>query len=164
MDVVSVRFFYNIDFAALTAGIFSRPLQTISSLLKPSEHGEDELRNRMKEAKFFNKKHGAVKRCYQQGDAVYVKVYRRNSWQWEAATVIEKIGNGYYNVFLKEKQQLVRSHTNQLKSRMANGQNIAEFLTPLSVVLDNFGLKTPLPSDQQSTSSQFVSCDEPVTK
>ena len=46
---------------------------------------------------------------------------------------------------------------------MANGQNMAEFSTPLSILLDDFGLKTLLASDQQSTSSQFVSCDEPVT-
>lgn len=39
-------------------------------------------RNRQRQDVYFNKKHRAVKRTFQHGDAVYVKIHRNNFWQW----------------------------------------------------------------------------------
>jgi hypothetical protein len=122
--------------------MFGRPLRTISSMLKPSECGTA-LRDRHKQNDAFNQKHGAVKRGFQQGDLVYAKVYRANSWQWEPGTIIEKIGTVNYNVFLDEQGRLIRSHTNQLKTRFQQPDQEVQQPTTLSIFFDGFGLTIP---------------------
>ncbi|XP_062715677.1 uncharacterized protein K02A2.6-like [Aedes albopictus] len=90
--------------------MFGRPIRTIQSMLRPSERGTAS-RDRKKQNDAFNKKHGAVQRNFQHGDSVYAKVHSTNSWRWESATVIEKIGNVNYNVFLNDQQRLIRGPT-----------------------------------------------------
>ncbi|XP_058456779.1 uncharacterized protein K02A2.6-like [Malaya genurostris] len=123
--------------------MFGRPIRTISSLLKPTERSTDStFRNRKNQNNSFNKKHGAVKRAFQHGDTVYVKVHRANSWQWQPATVIEKIGTVNYNVFLEDQHRLIRSHANQLNARVPEPSTVGN-PTPLSVFFDGFGLTAP---------------------
>ncbi|XP_062713505.1 uncharacterized protein K02A2.6-like [Aedes albopictus] len=118
--------------------MFNRPLRTVSSMLRPIERANTESKGRTKQNAAFNKKHGALQRSFLNGDPVYAQVHRANSWQWEPATVIERIGKVNYNVFL------IRSHANQLKTRVPERRTApADQLTPLSVFFDGFGLAIP---------------------
>lgn len=113
----------------------------------------------------FNRKHGAVKRSFQHGDSVYAKVHRANSWQWEPATVIEKVGSVIYNVFLEDQHRLIRSHANQLKTRVPESSPAGR-PTPLSIFFDGFGLPAPAEvpptgiHDEDPAPQQF---EEPLT-
>lgn len=122
--------------------MFGRPIRTISSLMLPlSECSSPSTEKAEKQNASFNKKHGAISKNFQPGDSIYVQVHQANSWKWEAATVIERIGKVNYNVFLVDKQRLIRSHANQLKRRAADPIRTCE-PTPLSVFVDEFGLST----------------------
>lgn len=124
--------------------MFNRPLRTVSSMLRPTERTNTESRGRTKQNAAFNKKHGALQRSFLNGDPVYAQVHRANSWQWEPATVIERIGKVNYNVFLEDRQRLIRSHANQLKTRVPERRTApADQPTPLSVFFDGFGLAIP---------------------
>lgn len=74
---------------------------------------------------------------------MYAKVHRADSWQWVSGTVIEKIGAVNYNVFLDEQGRLIRSHTNQLKTRFQQPDQESHQQTSLSIFFDNFGLTIP---------------------
>ncbi|KXJ79420.1 hypothetical protein RP20_CCG001205 [Aedes albopictus] len=125
--------------------MFGRPIRTISSLLLPqTECCSPSSSKPEKQNEAFNKKHGAIVRTFEPGDAVYAQVHQANAWQWEAATVIERIGKVNYNVFLVDRQRLIRSHANQLKKRAADPVRTLDS-TPLSVFVDEFGLSCPTP-------------------
>ncbi|XP_062557746.1 uncharacterized protein K02A2.6-like [Armigeres subalbatus] len=56
-------------------------------------------------------------RTFNTSDPVYVKIYSKNAWNWVPGKIVEKLGHVMYNV-LTEKRRLVRSHLNQLRSRI----------------------------------------------
>ncbi|XP_029709184.2 uncharacterized protein K02A2.6-like [Aedes albopictus] len=124
--------------------MFGRPIRTVSTLLLPPKHSAPELQPKArKQNERFNKKHGAVSRKFAPGDPVYAQVHQANSWQWQAATVIERIGSVTYNVFLEDRQRLIRSHTNQLKHRAVDSAPDpvpSQSSSPLSIFFDGFGL------------------------
>lgn len=69
---------------------------------------------------YFNTKHGAIKRNYNIGDLVWVKIYRNNSWSWKEGSIIEKIGMVNYRIDTENRQ--VRAHTNQIRTRYSDVQ------------------------------------------
>ncbi|XP_052566467.1 uncharacterized protein K02A2.6-like [Culex pipiens pallens] len=120
--------------------MFGRPVRTISALLQPTKDNSPSTSARAeKQNDAFNKKHGAIQRIFKHGDAVFAQVHRANSWQWEAGTVIEKIGRVNYNIFLDDRRRLIRSHANQLKRRVPETTASPE-PTSLSIFFDGFGL------------------------
>lgn len=127
--------------------MFGRSIRTVSSmLLPPSQSTSADQAKAKQQNDRFNKKHGAVSRQFSSGDSVYAQVHQANSWQWQAATIIERIGRVNYNVFLQDSQRLIRSHTNQLKQRAAEsvpGSSPCQGPSPLSVFFDGFGLDVP---------------------
>lgn len=77
---------------------------------------------------------------------MYAQVHQGNSWQWHVATGFERIGRVNYNVFLEDRQRLIRSHTNQLKQRAAESvpdRDENQGPSPLSIFFDGFGLDVP---------------------
>lgn len=123
--------------------MFGRPVRTISALLQPSKDTSPNTSAKaMKQNEAYNKKHGATKRTFKHGDTVFAQVHRSNTWQWESATVIEKIGKVNYNVFLDDRRRLIRTHANQLKERVPESVALP-VPTPLSVFFDGFGLPVP---------------------
>lgn len=127
--------------------MFGRPIRTISSMILPPSYSTAAAQSKAEsQNQRFNKKHGAVSRQFAPGDSVYAQVHQGNSWQWHAATVIERIGRVNYNVFLEDRQRLIRSHTNQLKQRAAESvpdRDANQGPSPLSVFFDGFGLDVP---------------------
>ncbi|XP_062533429.1 uncharacterized protein K02A2.6-like [Armigeres subalbatus] len=124
--------------------MFGRRIRTVSSLLLPQSGCRSPLTRKSKrQNESFNQKHGAIAKIFQPGDSVYAQVHQANSWQWESATVIERIGKVNYNVFLVDRQRLIRSHANQLKKRAADP--VRKDSTPLSIFVDEFGLSSPTP-------------------
>ncbi|XP_055633565.1 uncharacterized protein K02A2.6-like [Toxorhynchites rutilus septentrionalis] len=96
--------------------IFGRPIRTVSSLLLPTKHSSTAPQSKAgRQNDRLNREHGPVSRQFVPGDFVNAQVHIGNSWQWQAATIIERIGRVNYNVFLSDRQRLIRSHTNQLK-------------------------------------------------
>nr|XP_029723047.1 uncharacterized protein LOC115263809 [Aedes albopictus] len=59
-------------------------------------------------------------RSFCRNDTVYAKLYGRNGWKWVPGTVVEKIGDVMYNVWVED-HRMLRSHINQLRSRQAAG-------------------------------------------
>ncbi|XP_062703621.1 uncharacterized protein K02A2.6-like [Aedes albopictus] len=57
-------------------------------------------------------------RSFHRDDPVYAKLHIRNGWKWVPGKIIEKIGDVMYNVWV-ENRRMLRSHINQLRSRMA---------------------------------------------
>lgn len=127
--------------------MFGRPVRTVSSMLLPQHNRTSAAQPKADEQnKRFNKKHGAISRQFVPGDAVYAQVHQANSWKWQAATVIERVGKVNYNVFLEDNQRLIRSHANQLKQRaVESGPDPSPSQGPslLSVFFDGFGLDVP---------------------
>ncbi|XP_062541115.1 uncharacterized protein K02A2.6-like [Armigeres subalbatus] len=142
--------------------MFGRRIRTVSSMILPPNHSTTDLQSQLKrQNERFNKKHGAVARQFLTGDKVYAQVHQGNSWQWQAATIIERIGKVNYNVLLEDKQRLIRSHGNQLKHRAVESVPdpvLNQRISPLSIFFDGFGLdvsspvlptiaENPLPAD-----------------
>ncbi|XP_055603986.1 uncharacterized protein K02A2.6-like [Uranotaenia lowii] len=121
--------------------MFGRSIRTVSSILLPTTQCIPATQTEQQTVK-----NGAVSRQFAPGDSVYVQVHQGNAWQWQAATVIERIGRVNYNVFLQDRQRLIRSHINQLKHRATKtvpdpGAN--QDPSPLSGFVDGFGLEVP---------------------
>lgn len=66
---------------------------------------------------------------------VFAQIHRANSWQWKPATVTERIGKVNHNVFIEERQQLIRA-----PERCTAPANQP---TPLSIFFDGFVLTIP---------------------
>ncbi|XP_055585498.1 uncharacterized protein K02A2.6-like [Uranotaenia lowii] len=125
--------------------MMGRPMRTVSSLLlppKPTRVRPSSVMNRQTET--FNQKHGAISKQFKPGDTVYAQVHHKNSWSWKAGVVIERIGNVNYNVQLQESQRLIRSHANQLRTRLSEEVE-SKTESPLSIFLDGFGLQISQP-------------------
>lgn len=98
-------------------------------------------------------------RSFSRNDPVYAKLHSRNGWKWVPGTVVEKIGDVMYNVWIDDRRML-RSHINQLRSRHAAdttpkpsiGQATSnQHLLPLDILLGAWNLPsqpggTPTPS------------------
>lgn len=107
-------------------------------------------------------------RSLNRGDAVFVKVYAKNTWSWLPGVVIEKVGRVMYNV-LGDGDRLVRSHINQIKNRATSSpgqapgtsQPAKQKQLPMDVLLDAWDLVTtanasppPTASPNQTTLSE----------
>ncbi|XP_038106927.1 uncharacterized protein K02A2.6-like [Culex quinquefasciatus] len=95
--------------------LLGRRLRTSLDLLKPPTPFNKPADS--EQEKQFNRKHGAKARNYNVKDLVWAKVHRNNTWTWEPGQVLERVGAVVYNVWLPSKQDLIRSHCNQLRKR-----------------------------------------------
>ncbi|XP_053690842.1 uncharacterized protein K02A2.6-like [Sabethes cyaneus] len=90
--------------------LFGRKIRTDLELLRPpSVRATNDNNNRIDNQRSFNR-----------NEAVYAKVYNKNSWRWSPGVVVEKIGDVMYNVWI-EGRRLIRSHINQLRCRVLDG-------------------------------------------
>ncbi|XP_055605159.1 uncharacterized protein K02A2.6-like [Uranotaenia lowii] len=126
--------------------LLGRRLRTALDLLKPptSFYKQPESKQEIQ----FNRKHGTKALNYDVKDLVWTKVHRNNTWSWEPGQILERIGRVIYNVWLSEKRNLVRSHTNQLRKRYESEQPTSPVQQqstqiPLSILLDSCGLSQP---------------------
>lgn len=90
---------------------------------------------------------------------VWAKVHRNNTWTWEPGQIVERVGRVIYNVWLPEKQNLIRSHCNQLRRRFESAevkstQPQPTFQIPLSILLDSCGLNEAIVPEQQQQMQQ----------
>ncbi|XP_055605612.1 uncharacterized protein K02A2.6-like [Uranotaenia lowii] len=125
--------------AALLLG---RPMRTSLDLLKPPAPFYYEEKQQEQQ---FNRRHGAKARSYDRKELVWTKVFEHNNWKWEPGEVIERVGRVIYNVWLTVKQNLVRSHCNQLRKRFKNDEvehNVQKQNPeiPLAILLESWGL------------------------
>lgn len=82
-------------------------------------------------------------RSFVPKDAVYAKVYANNKWTWKPGTVVERIGQVMYNVWV-DSRKLIRSHINQLKSRGATShQKSKNRILPLDILLSECNVNKP---------------------
>lgn len=99
-------------------------------------------------------------RSLNRGDAVFVKVYAKNTWSWLPGVVIEKVGRVMYNV-LGDGDRLVRSHINQIKNRATSSpgqapgtsQPAKQKQLPMDVLLDAWDLVTTANASPPPTAS-----------
>ncbi|XP_039452532.1 uncharacterized protein K02A2.6-like [Culex pipiens pallens] len=125
--------------------LLGRPLRTSLDLLKPPTPFH-KIEN-SKQEKQFNQQHGAKARHYQPKDRVWAKVYKNNDWSWQPGQVLERVGRVIYNVWLPTKQNLIRSHCNQMKQRCESDDDAAakpsqSVQIPLDILLESWGLGT----------------------
>lgn len=126
--------------------LVGRPVRTSLDLLRPPTQFH-KIENSKQDAQ-FNRKHGTKARTYSPQDLVWTKVFRNNKWSWDAGTVVERLGKVMYNVWLPTKQNLIRSHCNQMRTRYQSDekqqatQTSAESPVPLNILLDSCGLST----------------------
>lgn len=127
--------------------ILGRKMRTALSLLQPTQRIPTVVNQQQNDQ--FNKKHGVVSRSFQAGDKIYAKVYSANKWTWSAGVVIEAFGHVNYNVLLDNqhgRRKLIRSHANQLKWREVSSSVTDSSRSPLSILVDMFGLQSkPIP-------------------
>lgn len=112
--------------------MFNRTVRTTSGLLPPTKFSSKSSTKFYRQNAAFNTKHGAVPRDFVPGDAVFAQVHRGNSWQWQPASVVEKIGKVNCNVLLEDQRRLICAHANQLKRRVVEKSPLP-VATPLSV-------------------------------
>ncbi|KXJ74169.1 hypothetical protein RP20_CCG014257 [Aedes albopictus] len=139
--------------------MYGRPIRTSLELLRPPTPYNEPSKD---QAKQFNRKHGTKAREYHPRDLVWTKVYSANTWTWTPGKVIERIGSVMYNIWLPSKQNLVRSHCNQMRKRYESEDNTQLSSTPihaqvpLAILLDSWGLRNTIP-EPEVESSQPVS-------
>ncbi|XP_062539027.1 uncharacterized protein K02A2.6-like [Armigeres subalbatus] len=100
--------------------LLGRKLRTSLDLLKLPTPFYKQVES--KQESQFNHKHGTKARNYDAEELVSTKVHRNNARSWEPGKVLERIGRVIYNLWLPEKQNLSRSHCNQLKKRYESEQ------------------------------------------
>nr|XP_029718861.1 uncharacterized protein LOC115261394 [Aedes albopictus] len=115
-------------------------------------------------------------RYFHRDDPVYAKLHVRNGWKWVPGKIIEKIEDVMYNVWV-ENRRMLRSHINQLRSRMATdttpmqsaGQVTSrQHSLPLDILLGAWNLSSHSPSTPTSAAppiaprSVSVSSPEPT--
>ncbi|XP_053686364.1 uncharacterized protein K02A2.6-like [Sabethes cyaneus] len=135
--------------------MYGRTIRTSLGLLHPPTPYH-KLPSTAQEKK-FDRKHGAKARCYKQQDLIWAKVYAATKWTWQPSIVIERIGRVMYNIWLPSKQNLIRSHCNQLRTHQL-AESAAETETtpssvqvPLSILLDSWGLRPTLEPEAEET-------------
>lgn len=137
--------------------LLGRPIRTSLDLLKPPTlfHKPEES----KQESQYNRKHGAKSRSYKPKDLVWAKVYSNNAWSWETGQVLERIGRVVYNVWLSGKQNLIRSHCNQMRQRSESNEiepkQPSQF--PLSILLGSWGLNNPTTEPEELHNQQLPS-------
>ncbi|XP_055614966.1 uncharacterized protein K02A2.6-like [Toxorhynchites rutilus septentrionalis] len=82
--------------------MFGRRIRTSLDLLRPPA-----VRETISET---------VPRSFKKGDAIYAKVYSKNSWRWAPGVILERVGQVMFNVWIESS-----SHINQLRSRTESG-------------------------------------------
>lgn len=108
-------------------------------------------RHGLKQELQFNRKHGAKPKSFDVKDKVYAKLHRGNNWSWIAGEIVERIGTVLYNVWVSDRQQLMRCHSNQLRNRFEDNPEDApksEKTVPLDLLLDTWGLNPATASDE----------------
>ncbi|XP_055623717.1 uncharacterized protein K02A2.6-like [Toxorhynchites rutilus septentrionalis] len=102
-------------------------------------------------------------RSFNRNETVYAKLHGRTGWKWAPGVVVEKIGDVMYNVWVEDRRML-RSHINQLRSRLAAGAipkqptvhaTLNQHSLPLDILLDAWDLpsQSPGPSSPEPVSS-----------
>lgn len=132
--------------------MFGRKLRTTFDLLIPEiSSGEDVEPDdrKIKQNEQFNKKHGTKPKQFEISDPVFVKIHRRNTFEWIPAKVIERIGKVMYNVILEDNSRLVRAHCNQMRTRVVNSSSSKNdnsksdsYSLPLQILLDEFEINS----------------------
>ncbi|XP_037811390.1 uncharacterized protein K02A2.6-like [Lucilia sericata] len=121
-------------------------------LKKPTE---SQLQRNEKMEEQYNKRNGAKERIYNIGQKVYAKLYKLNKSEWFPGIIKRKLGNVNYEVEIENIPEFraVRSHTNQLRPRYSESENIAAN----DVLFDYFNLtaqQTP-PRDQNMRDNEI---------
>ena len=125
--------------------LLGRKVRTVFDLMMKPAPEASVINQRQNEQ--FDRKHGAKKRTFAAGEEVYAEIHIRNDKFWAKGVVIERKGQVVYNVLLDDPRRrgLIRSHANQLRSRVAADEpNVqAETSLPLHVLLAEFGMNQP---------------------
>ncbi|XP_058817027.1 uncharacterized protein K02A2.6-like [Topomyia yanbarensis] len=87
-------------------------------------------------------------RFFSRNYSVYAKLYGRNGWKWAPGTIIEKIGDVMYNVWVDDRRML-RSHINQLRSRLLTRYLLTRYQS-------NLPIKPPLVSIRYRSTTCWV--------
>jgi len=104
-------------------------------LIRPTENAEGPRDKKMEDV--FNRHHGASRREFESGDAVYVKNFTTpNRPTWTPATVVQRRGAVMYDVYLEGAVHV--RHANQLQPR-AEARIINELCSAFDVpeLVDN---------------------------
>lgn len=128
--------------------LLGRRLRTSLELVLPPSGSTK--RHESKQELQFNRKHGAKPKSFDVKDKVYAKLHRGNNWSWIAGEIVERIGTVLYNVWVPDRQQLMRCHSNQLRNRFEDNPEEApksENPVPLDLLLDTWGLNQATTSD-----------------
>nr|XP_049462951.1 uncharacterized protein K02A2.6-like [Anopheles coluzzii] len=84
-------------------------------------------------------------RQFQPGDAVYMKHYSRNAWQWIPGMVSKRIGSVMYEI-ITDGNRPHRRHTNQMRARTSSGrEHLAGDSTKHQLPLDILTEVAPTP-------------------
>ncbi|XP_053687313.1 uncharacterized protein K02A2.6-like [Sabethes cyaneus] len=128
--------------------LLGKPLRTSFELLRPpSRFFKD---NNLKQNKQFDAKHGAKSKSFDVKSKVYAQVHSGNKCNWIPGEIVERVGRVMYNVWLPELQRLIRSHSNQLRTRYGDetsDSREAEPVVPLDILLGAWGISPTKPSD-----------------
>ncbi|XP_062700352.1 uncharacterized protein K02A2.6-like [Aedes albopictus] len=109
-------------------------------------------------------------RSFCRNDTVYAKLYGRNGWKWVPGTVVEKIGDVMYNVWVED-HRMLRSHINQLRSRQAAGTTpkqpvrqaaSSQHSLPLDILLGAWNLPSRLPGTPTPSLVPSASASSPT--
>ncbi|XP_046803789.1 uncharacterized protein K02A2.6-like [Lucilia cuprina] len=119
----------------------NRKIKTILDLLKPQQEVSPIKRNVQQEM-IFNEKHGAKSKSFNTNEEVFAQIFRNNKFIWLPGSIVERVGTVNYNVLVvdKNKQKLIRSHTNQLKKRFESDK---EPINLAYLLFDIFDLYKP---------------------
>ncbi|XP_062712964.1 uncharacterized protein K02A2.6-like [Aedes albopictus] len=139
--------------------MLGRSMRTVAALLKPPE--------RQQQSKKVERKGDVTNRqdsprCYKQGDTVYAQVHQGNSWSWIPGRIIERVGKVNYNVLLNRNSRLIRSHINQLRNRVEVEEQPLHQDSPLTVFLDEFGLRQMPTTDSRNEGQIPAGVDVPM--
>ncbi|XP_039450654.1 uncharacterized protein K02A2.6-like [Culex pipiens pallens] len=123
-------------------------IRTSLELMKPpSSFYKD---SSSKQDQQFDRKHGAKAKIFEPKYGVFAKVHHGNEWSWVPGEVVERIGTVMYNVWLPDRQQLIRSHSNQLRKRHGGADATeaeSQPTIPLDLLINTWGIKPPGPSE-----------------
>ncbi|XP_062557273.1 uncharacterized protein K02A2.6-like [Armigeres subalbatus] len=139
--------------------LVGRPVRTSLDFLRPPS--QFYTNKHPKQEDQYNRKHGTKSRTCSPHDLIWAKVFRNNKWTWEAGSVVERLGEVMYNVWLETKQQLIRSHCNQLRTRHQSdgpkhSQTSEDIGVPLDILLDGCGLNTTTDPEYQQETTEGV--------
>ncbi|XP_055622875.1 uncharacterized protein K02A2.6-like [Toxorhynchites rutilus septentrionalis] len=139
--------------------LLGRPLRTSFELLRPPS--KFNKNNSLKQNQQFNTKHGAKEKCFDVQDQVYAQVHRGNDWNWVPGVIVERVGTVIYNVWIPQQQQLIRSHSNQLRKRYGSEVPTMSETDPsisLDILLGSWGLN---PSNPSAAPEEMIPPAEP---